>query len=63
MDEPRVFKVKVEYLVKVGHPITTADHLRKILEIRAYEVLLDLRQNQNIDIDVINTAVITEEVP
>ena len=63
MDKPRMFKVKVEYLVTIGHPLTTADELRKILEVRAYEVILNLRQNKNIDIDVINSAVITEELP
>lgn len=63
MDKPRVFKVKVEYTVTVGHPVTTGTDLQRMLETRVYQVLHDLRQNENIDIDVINSAVITEELP
>lgn len=63
MDKPRVFKVKMEYLVTVGHPVTTAEDVRGVIEVRAAEVILDLRQNRQIDIDVINSVVVTEELP
>jgi hypothetical protein len=63
MDKPRVFKVKMEYLVTVGHPVSTVEEVRGRIEVRAAEVLFDLRQNQNIDIDVINSVVVIEEVP
>jgi len=63
MDSPRTFKVKVEYVITVGHPVMTADDVRQVLERRVAEVIFELRQERNIDVDVVNSAVITEEIP
>ena len=62
-DKPRTFTVNVQYTVTVGQVNVTDEQVKSLIELKIYDLLFQMRQNNSVDVNIHGSVKVEEVLP